>query len=433
MAVNSTGDFIRSVFSSMINKGGTVFKALLADKETSDGTIEKIFSDLEETRKSWTDVRSIYDMTGEMFDKTMALFSVLTMLTTDTEETYLNRLKLLFYRNGHTLWGNRFDILDIFRTLFNNENVHLINNTDDKNLLTNGNFEQNTGWTLQDCGYERTARFEETTGILFNASGFLSQKVAVGSETTYFLHFFLKGNIRAKIMDDNGRSWNPNGGEMGTWASGEHYISFSSSEWENKSIFFITDERVQNITVTFAYESGCSAFLDYVRLNEKTGASTFSLIAVFEGVYNDKTAHFAPGESDPIIAPKDYKKYGYYAAGNEDAQKTADGASSFIENDGFEENTSPVLQEGTRDIKPLEGYENMSYNDESKAFAADSPTGSDDYKSVDYSKVSYFDNAFIFGATGTQAKEIYQELLDIVQPAGITGTVEILTRESDDE
>lgn len=431
MAVNTIGDFIKSVFPTMVNKAGTTFKALLTDGE-GGGTVEKIFSDLDETRKAWTGVKSIYDMRGEMFDKTMDIFSVLTMLQTDTEETYLNRLKLLFYRNGHTLWGTRFDILDIFKTLTNNERIYLVNNTDDENLIKNGNFERQTDWTLEDCSYEREARFEETTGILFNASGYLSQGVTVNADTTYFLHFFVKGNVRVKIVDNNGRYWNPSGGEVGTWTNTECYVSFGGEDWKDASLFFITDSTVSNITVTFAYEPGKYAFLDFVRLNEKTGASTFSLIAVFEGKYNDKTAHFAPGEADPIIAPADYKKYGYYAAGEEDTENRAEGSTSFIEKDAFREDVTPVLANGTKDIEPLDGYENMSYNDETKAFAADSPTGSDDYKSVDYSKASYFDNTFIFGASGKQAQEIYQELLDIVQPAGIIGTVEVLTRESDD-
>ena len=76
-------------------------------------------------------------------------------------------------------------------------------------------------------------------------------------------------------------------------------------------------------------------------------------------------------------------------------------------------------------------YAIFGYNNETKAFAPDSPTGSDDYKSVDYSKASYFDNTFIYGATGGQVKEVYQELLDIVRADGTTGTIELLTRESD--
>ena len=93
---------------------------------------------------------------------------------------------------------------------------------------------------------------------------------------------------------------------------------------------------------------------------------------------------------------------------------------------------SPVVTEGSEDIEPLDGYDNMTYLDEEKALAPNSPVNSDDYKTVDYTKVSYFDSAYIFGATGKEAEEIYQQLLDIVQAGGIPGTIEILTREQDD-
>ena len=84
------------------------------------------------------------------------------------------------------------------------------------------------------------------------------------------------------------------------------------------------------------------------------------------------------------------------------------------------------------DFEVLEGYENMTYYDEQKALSPVSPVGTDDFKSVDYNKMSYFNNTYIFGATGSEAKKIYQELFEIVNPAGITSTIEILTREQDD-
>ena len=62
MAVNSIGDFIKSVFPTLVNKSGKIFKALLADGE-GGGTIESIFEDLEETRKAWTENKSIYRRT----------------------------------------------------------------------------------------------------------------------------------------------------------------------------------------------------------------------------------------------------------------------------------------------------------------------------------------------------------------------------------
>ena len=217
MAVNSIDDFIRSVFPSIINKSGKMFKALLADGE-GGGTVEKIFLELEDTRKAWTENKSIYSQTGEQLEKSLSVFSVLKRLQNESEETFKKRNELLFYRAGATVWGDKWDILNTFKAFFANENVFLVNNTEvfDESLLIDGNFERKNGWELEDCSYEREARFEETTGVLFNASGVCSQSVEVKADTSYFVHFFLKGNIRLKITDDKGRCWNPNGGEFGS-------------------------------------------------------------------------------------------------------------------------------------------------------------------------------------------------------------------------
>ena len=123
---------------------------------------------------------------------------------------------------------------------------------------------------------------------------------------------------------------------------------------------------------------------------------------------------------------------GFHSPGGEDAEETDYDSLSYLDDAPLEEDVSPIVTEGSNDIEPLDGYENMTYLDEQKALAPQSPVNSDDFKSVDYSKMSYFDSAYIFGATGKEAEEIYQELLDIVQPAGITSTIEILTREQDD-
>nr|WP_315442764.1 hypothetical protein [uncultured Treponema sp.] len=433
-AVHTIGDFIRSVFPTIVNKNGKLFKALLADKESEDGTIETIFNDVEKTRKAWTEHKSVYQQSGEQLKRTLSVFSIIKQLQNESEQTFKNRNKLLFMRKGARLWGNRRDILNIFKTFYNNQNVYLVNNTEPfaDNLLSDGNFEKRDAWSLVDAVYEREARFEETTGVLFNAAGICSQRVNVERGATYFLHFFMKGNIRVQITDNNGRYWNTTGGKDGdgVWSAHEYAVSFASENWVNKSVFFFTDTAVSSITVIFLYEPGYYAFLDYVRLNKKTAASTFSLIAVFEGVYSDETASLAPGTNDDIIQP-DYSKMAYFSPGQEDVQERDENTVSYFDNSEITEGISPVLTEGTNDIEPLNGYENMTYADDQQALAPDSPVGSDDYKSVDYEKVSYFDNAYIFGATGKEAKEIYQELLDIVQAGGVTSTIEILTREQD--
>lgn len=402
MAVNTVGDFIKSVFPTLINKKKSVFAALFAN-DLKTGTVETIFNELEETRKAWEiDGANIYNQTGEQLEKSLALFSVLERVNSDTDHTILARLRLLFYRNGDKVWGDKWNILKLFKTFFNSENVWLVNNTDDENLLINGDFENQDAWILADgASYEREARFEGTTGILFNSSGTLGQTVNVNAKTVYFLHFFLRGNVRVKITDNNGRCWIPDG-DTGAWSNTEHWNSFVSNDWCNRSIFFINDSRVSSVTVTFGYETGHYGFVDYVRLNKKTKASIFSLIVVFEATATDDTANLAPGTNDPIVA-HDYDHMMYGSPGSADATQAQ--------------------------VEPMEGYDNMTYLDEQKALAPDSPVGYDGHKTVDYEKMSYFDNAFLFGRDGL--KGLYQGIMDIVQPAGVTSYIELLTRETD--
>lgn len=438
MALNTTGDFIRSVFPTLVNKRGTVFSALFANEEGS-GTIEKIFDDLEDARKAWEVTGSnIYNQTGEQLEKTLELFSVLKRLNSDTDETLLNRVRLLFNRNGDTVWGNTWDILKLFKVFFGTESVWLINNTESfaNNLLVNGNFENTTGWTLTDCNYDTQARFEETQGVLFNASGTCEQGINVDESSTYFLHFFLKGHIRVQIVDNTGRYWNASSSEFGNWTNTECYNSFSSEEWNNQNLFFITDENVSSVTIKFVYAEGYYAFLDYVLANKKTKASTFSLIAVFEGSITDETAGLAPGTNDPIQAYNN-NTMGYFSPGGSDEQERAMDSLSYFDQSPITENEHPVMQEGTNDVEPQTGYDNMTYlgddsHDGDTVLAPESMTGTDGQQTVNYEKVSYFDKSFLFGGSGGNQTDLYSEILDIVQPGGVTSFIELLTREADE-
>ena len=428
MATNSIGDFIKSIFPSLINKDGQIFKALLTDGE-GEGTTEKVFLELEDARKEWTEHKNIYDQVGEQLEKTLSVFSVLTRLKNESESAYLKRNELLFYRNGATVWGDKWNILDIFKTFFNNQNVYIVNNTESfaDNLLVDGNFERMQGWTLEDCEYEREARFEETLGVFFNAAGTCYQQVEVEANRTYFLHFFLKGNIKLKIFDNNNRYWKPSLGDFGGWNTEEYLMSFNSEEWNNKSVFFITDESVTSVTIQFVYAPGFYAFLDYVRLNLKTRASTFSLIAVFEGVASDETASLAPFRDDPVKA-YNFENTGYFSEGEQDVDRINYDNLNYFDSTKIVEDVSPVLMEGSQDIEPLEGYDGMTYLDETKSLAANFTPGI----TVNYEKMTYFDNAYLFGATSKEAEQIYKELLEIVQPAGVMSTIEILTREQNE-
>lgn len=527
MAVNSIGDFIKSVFSPMVNRNSIVFRSLFADDDES-GTVEKAFKDLELARKEWEVTgANIQDQRGEQLQKSLEAFSVLENLSLDTDETILKRFALLFQRNGDTIWGDKWDILKIFKSLFGTSKVWLVNNTEafSENLIENGDCGNETGWILDGAKYSREAGFEGAKGLLLDASGNFFQVVRVKSNVPYFLHFFLNGGVNVSV-EKNGKFWNPKIGEVGDWVNGEFLIPFESTDWNCQSFYFITDGDTASVKIKFSYLSGKKAYVDYVMLNEKTKASTFSIIALFDGSATEETALYAPGTNDPIRA-FNYDKMGYLSPGKTDvAERNMDTLSyydqspisenfkenkviprdydnktyldgetssvapdndkgvdynnaSFIDADFFSENAPSLTQKGNDPIKGADldkqayfsagekdeletvldqstvvndrhpvmdsvkedlarrddsDYKNMTYlDDDAPVLAPESPTGKENPPNVDYEKMSYYDKSFLFGAGGSaRQKNLYQEILDIVQPAGVNSTIELLTREVDE-
>ena len=433
MAAGSVGDFIRSVFPSAVSRENDIFEALFANGEGS-GTVERIFNELEAERKAWTsESASIYRQRGEQLEKTLSLFSVLKRQPSDTDESVLERLFLLFRRNGDSVWGDRWNVVRLFRAYFATESVWVVNNTGpfSENLLSNGNFENLDGWAFSEgAELSREARFEGTSGVLFNAGGKISQGVSVEGESTYFLHFFLNGAAEVRIEDGGGRSWNPEAGEFGAWSGGENWIPFSSEKWESESLFFLTDSEAGTVRISLRGAEGERTLLDWVRLNRKDGASTFSLVAVFEGKSTEETAVLAPGRDDPI-GEADFEGAGYFAPGNADSGAEKSGTSFFDDGTAaVTEDETPTADGGGADVEPIPGYDGMTYNDETKPLSGGNPLG-DGKGGVDYEKMSYFEKSFVFGAGGSARDALIQEMLEAVQPSGVTSFAEVLNRESD--
>jgi len=303
MPKNTVGDFIRSVFPSLVNKDGEIFKALFAGPEET-GAVEKIFNDLETARNAWCNNSDVYGQSGEMLEKTVSFFSVLKRMFMESDGSFKKRNELLFYRNGDTVWGNRRNLLNIFKAYFETEFVYIANNTDEpgKNILLDGDFEAGNAWTLENCSYDRGARFCGATGVLFdsNSRGSCRQDAAVETGAAYFLHFFLNGVIDIEIMDNHGRYWNPETGEFGEWQAEPRLNRFSAAGWDAKNIFFLTDGTAESVTVNFAGSGGGAACLDYARLFKKENYSSFTLIARLDGRYTEDTMAMAPGTGDPV-------------------------------------------------------------------------------------------------------------------------------------
>ncbi|MCL2174490.1 MAG: hypothetical protein FWB73_00445 [Treponema sp.] len=365
------GDALRSSFSTFVNKDGKIFKAFIANPK-GDGTIEQILNDVEKVRDAWCNNSDVYNQTGEQLEKTLSFFSFLERTYGESDESLKRRNELLFYRDGDTIWGDVWNIRKIFQKYFNTKYIYIVNNTNpiNENLLKDGDFEARNAWELDGCSYDEEARFCESTGIKFADSGTCKQTVEVNQDSTYFLHFFVEGKIEVEIKDNKGRYWNKQNGEFGSWSTEIKRTEYSSDIWDAKNIFFITDNEVSSVTITFIGLRNQSAFLDYVRLFLKEAYSTFTLLVVFGGIYTEDTLGFAPGTNDFHLNEK----------------------------------------------TPLE-----LRNDDKEG------------EMVDYQKMSYIEQSHIFGIEGSieKAKEIYTELLEMVGAGGIIYYIEILTKELD--
>jgi hypothetical protein len=367
---NSIGDFLRSIFSTLVNKDDEVFKALFANPDES-GAVETVFNELERVRDEWCNNSDVYNQIGEMLEKTLSYFSVLERLFEESDASYKDRNALLFYRNGDTLWGDKWDVLSIFKTYFGTNQVFIVNDTNsiEENLLLDGNFEERNAWNLEGCIYDSSARFSERMGVYFNSPGVCKQSVSIDSNSTYFIHFFLSGNIEVQIKDNNNRYYDAARGEFGEWVINPAVNDFSASDWDAKRLFFLTDSQVNSVTISFIGKTEGISLLDYVRLFKKGNWSSFTVIANFTGLYTAETMAMAPGKDDPV-RKRDYSIYGHFSAGRNDNNDPIDPNNlSFIEEAALNEDKSPHMADKEADTDADIKTSNDMYLDETTPLA----------------------------------------------------------------
>jgi hypothetical protein len=316
---NTVGDALCEVFSSLINKNGKVFKALIANPD-GNGTIEQIFNDIEVVRNEWCNNSDFYNQSGEILEKTTSFFSFLTRLLYESDESLKHRNELLFYRDGDLVWGDIWNIQKIFKRFFGVKNIYIVNNTNsiEENLITDGDFEkQDNSWKLDGCVFDREVGFSERTGVKFSDNGICKQTVSVLFASTYFLHFFLKGIIEVQIKDNNGRYWDMQAGEFGLWTGVEKSLELKTDLWDAKSLFFLTDDTISSVTIIFIGIQNKNAFLDYVRLFLKEAYSSFTLIISLDKTVSTtgEALGLTQGTNDPI-EHVDYSKMSYIEQSN---------------------------------------------------------------------------------------------------------------------
>lgn len=268
---------LRGNFPKTIDKSKPIFSSIVAN-DNGDAAIQKQLVDLFNYMKEWISTPNIYEQTGEMLDKTISFFSFLEKFADETETSLKNRFAAIFIRNHDTKWGTSYDVKSVFSQYFPHAKIYLVENTnkiDDStpefaNLLSDGdiNTDTPTAWTLTDCSATTAARFSKAYGLELGQNGanfeqtvtVLNRKKITETEPyeyknlTYYLHFFLSGRVNVKVYNSSSKYWN---NTTKSWSATEVQNLFEKAEWDDCSMYFITegDDDNTDITVTFTYES----------------------------------------------------------------------------------------------------------------------------------------------------------------------------------
>ena len=316
---------LRSNFPKTIDKSKPIFSSLVAN-DNGDAAIQKQLIDLFAYMKEWISTPDVYKQTGVMLEKTVSFFSFLERFADESEESLKNRFRAIFVRNHDTRWGTPFDVKNVFRQYFPSSTIYLAENVNDinspvtslGNLFVDGDIDTSEpdAWELVNCQATKNARFSKSYGIELNTpGGTCSQTVSVSHSSCYFVHFFLKGSIDIIVKSNDNKYWD---NINKAWVNTEKKTHFESVDWDNQSLFFITDNNMNNVTVIFQYYSDI-AYIDYFRMFLKQAYSSFTVIVHFEGDSAEKAFGLAGGESDPNIETQSqtpplprYNNYGYF-------------------------------------------------------------------------------------------------------------------------
>ena len=307
-------DQLRSNFPKTINKAAPVFSALVVN---DDGTaaFEYELNLLKSFMLEWVDSYNVYEQSGDMLDETISFISFFERFSNETDIYLKRRLASVFIRNHDKVWGTPFDVKRVIEQFFPQADVYLIENTNDtetENLITNGDFvDDSSGWTLTGSSLSEAARFSKAYGVSLGSSGTAVQTVTLSDSLnkTYFLHFFMKGNLKVRIKNNENKYWN---NTQKTWSSTSSYTVFNTTDWENQNIYLFASANLTQIQIEFCGNGSETAYIDYIRLFEKKAYPSFTVVVHFTGDSSQSALKLAPGSADPDTQITDYSKYDYF-------------------------------------------------------------------------------------------------------------------------
>lgn len=463
---------IRGNFPKTIDKSKPVFSSLIVNSN-SDAAIQKQLVYLFDYMKEWISTPDIYEQTGTMLDKTVTFFSFLERFTDEKESSLKNRFAAIFIRNHDTKWGTPFDVKSVFKqyfpsaTIYLVENVNKINSTEPglANLLLDGDINTDTpsDWSLVNCSASPEARFSKAYGILFNQTeGELSQSVNVASESTYFLHFFLKGQTKVSIKDNNNKYWDF---ASKTWSNDVKKTLFStdvkntsgiitSYEWDNRSLYFITQATTSSVTITFEeYGVGNKAETNVVftRSNDIEVLRTETIIPSGTRVKTSSNkvfittqdAYIEPNhtESNEVNVIAENFGYDYQVAANTITIIDSSVPDEVISVDNSSQAIGGTFIDYFRLFakQPYSTFTVIAHfegNTASKAFGLAAGNADPNMETEEstppqprYGNYGYYDKSFLSGVPIGFASDIYEDLLDYLRAQGVRAFLDIVIKD----
>lgn len=301
---------LRQIIASRLLQDGTVFKALISDKY-GKGAIANELDAVESFIAYFGYTQTITELQGDPLDLFVKQFTGQVREQFETDEMLRARFLTLTYRAGDTIWGSYWNTLHIFETFIPTADIYILENTDTTNIMPDGDFEGEL-WVLNNAVYNTSLGnvFSGNRSVSFTANGGTATNTVIltpTEQTTYFMHFFHKGNVSLSLQDDTGLWWDGT-----TWQAVEHKFDFTQtgSKWATHNIHFFLGTTK---TITVKFEGENNSLLDFVQLYLKDASPSFILLVSFSsGVTTDiqTTSMFVDG-ADPV-AGADYTQATYF-------------------------------------------------------------------------------------------------------------------------
>jgi hypothetical protein len=292
-----------------INKRDPVIHAVLSN-ESGEGAAANELEALLRFINYYTRTADVRNHKGYTLEMIAKLFAKLRRRLGEHDGTLLRRLLALTERKGDTIWGNALDIKHVIETYFEDITCFVAENTNEKSVLNNGDFEEEDAWILEGGAvYAYAARFSGKRGVYFDgvSGGTCTQELDTPLPSgNYTFHFFLKGKCGLVIQRADGKYWNANdqkftGEVVLEWVDDETVNIFEKEDWEDAFCFIKIPGGIHNITFRFISVDGETASIDYARFFQKPLNPSYTLVIRYQGyTIADKPLHLAEGREDPL-------------------------------------------------------------------------------------------------------------------------------------